>query len=105
MIKLADAIIGIFIEQGIQDLPRRWREGVQEIGLLLPKFRQPLPARNQRGAVSHMQEQIQCIGVFVMGHFGQVLRIDAAPAQLLHDLAALLGQRPSLAQVLGGQIL
>src|SRR6266481_5025340 len=76
--ELRVAVLRVFVEQLLEDLSGFGSEAVEEILSGLAKTLRAFAARTQRSVEREVTEQIEGIGVGLLGGFGQLVEVDPA---------------------------
>ena len=97
--KLGRAVLGIFFEQLVEDLPRFRAVLLEEIFACLAELLRPLAAGAERGVEGEMTEQVERVRVGLLRGVGEFGEVDPALLQAADDLESLLRVGPLGAQL------
>ena len=92
--ELRRAVLGVLFQQFLQDVPGLGAVLVEEVLAFGAEPLGPFPPGPQRGVEGQVAEQVERVGVRLLGGLGQFVEVDAPLGQAVDDLAATVRRRP-----------
>jgi len=99
--ELRGAVLGVLLEHFVEDFSGFRAVAAEEIRPLLPQSLGTFATGPEGSVESDVAQQIQRIGVRLLGSCGKLVEVDAAFFELVDDLGAPAGVRPIAPQLRG----
>ena len=97
--ELRRAVLGVLVEQFVENLSGVGSELVEEVPPVRAEPLGPLAPSAQRGVERQVADQVERVGVGLVGGLGQVVEVDAALFEPVDDVPAFVGIGPFAAQL------